>query len=91
MLCALSVSDKKWLREEEADQTRLLLFVCDNKVKGLESKLTETQHDHASMVSLTMHINVSKRDCLEAIVVNGKASEIRKLSNELTRKKSPKS
>jgi CopG family nickel-responsive transcriptional regulator len=66
---SLFVSDKKWLRDEEADQTGLLLMVYDHEVKGLQSGLTEVQHDHASIVSSTMHIHVGKRDCLENIAV----------------------
>jgi len=87
---ALFVSDKKWLREEDTDQIGLLLMVYDHEVKGLETSLTEAQHSYASVVSSTMHIHVGKRDCLEAIAVKGKASDIRKLSNELTIKKGVK-
>jgi CopG family nickel-responsive transcriptional regulator len=66
---SLFVSDKKLLRDEEADQTGLLLVVYDHEVKGLQSGLTEVQHDHASIVSSTMRIHVGKRDCLEAVAV----------------------
>jgi CopG family nickel-responsive transcriptional regulator len=86
----LFVSEKKWLKEEKIDQTGILLMVYDHEVKGLESELTEAQHDHASVVSSVMHIHIGERDCLEAIAVKGKASEIRKLSNELTTKKGVK-
>lgn len=87
---ALFISDKKWIVEEDTDQTGLLLMVYDHEVKGLETGLTETQHHHASVVSSTMHIHIGERDCLEAIAVRGKASEIRELSNELTTKKGVK-
>jgi CopG family nickel-responsive transcriptional regulator len=87
---SLFVSEKKWLREEETDQTGVLLMIYDHEVKGLESELTEAQHTHAQVVSSTMHIHIGERDCLEAIAVKGKASEIRDLSNELTTKKGVK-
>ena len=87
---SLFVSEKKWLREEDTDQTGVLLMVYDHEVKGLETELTEVQHDHAAVVSSAMHIHVGERDCLEAIAVKGKASEIRELSNELTTKKGVK-
>ena len=87
---SLFVSEKKWLREEDTDKTGVLLMVYDHEVKGLETELTEVQHDHAGVVSSAMHIHVGERDCLEAIAVKGKASEIRKLSNELTTKKGVK-
>jgi CopG family nickel-responsive transcriptional regulator len=86
----LYVSEKKWLREEKADQTGVLLMVYDHEVKGLESDLTETQHHHTRLISSTLHIHLSERDCLEAIAVKGKASEIRQLSDELTTKRGVK-
>ena len=86
----LYVSERKWLQEEESNQTGVLLMVYDHKVRGLESELTEVQHHHSSLISSTMHIHIGEQDCLEAIAVKGKASEIRKLSNELTTKKGVK-
>jgi CopG family nickel-responsive transcriptional regulator len=86
----LYVSEKKWLREEKADQTGVLLMVYDHEVKGLERELTETQHHHGQLISSTLHIHLSERDCLEAIAVKGKASEIRHLSNKLTTKRGVK-
>jgi CopG family nickel-responsive transcriptional regulator len=86
----LYVSEKKWLREEKADQIGVLLMVYDHEVKGLESELTETQHHHGRLISSTMHIHLGERDCLEAIAVKGKASEIRHLSDELTTKRGVK-
>jgi len=86
----LFVSERKWLREDESNQTGILLMVYDHEVRGLESELTEVQHHHSSLISSTMHIHISEKDCLEAIAVRGKASEIRKLSNELTTKRGVK-
>jgi CopG family nickel-responsive transcriptional regulator len=86
----LFVSEKKWLREEKATQTGILLMVYDHEVTGLEGELTEVQHEHAGVISSSMHIHVGERDCLEAIAVKGKAAEIRKLSNELATKKGVK-
>jgi len=87
---ALFVSEKRWLQDEKAQQTGVLLMIYDHEVKGLEGELTEVQHDHAKVVSSTMHIHVGERDCLEAIAVKGRANEIRRLSNELTTKKGVK-
>ena len=86
----LYVSEKKWLKKENANQTGVLIMVFDHEVKGLERDLTEAQHHHSSLISSTMHIHVGDQDCLEAIAVKGKASEIRHLSNELSTKKGVK-
>jgi CopG family nickel-responsive transcriptional regulator len=86
----LYVSERKWLKEEDTIQTGILLMVYDHEVKGLESELTETQHHHSSLISSTMHIHLGERDCLEAIAVKGKASEIHELSDELTTRRGVK-
>ena len=86
----LYVSERKWLKEEDTMQTGVLLMVYDHEVKGLESELTEAQHHHSSLISSTMHIHLGERDCLEAIAVKGKGSEIRELSDELTTRRGVK-
>jgi CopG family nickel-responsive transcriptional regulator len=87
----LFVSERKWLQEEaNTKQTGIILMVYDHDVRGLESGLTEVQHHHSDLVTSTMHIHISERDCLEAIAVKGKASEIRHVSDELATKKGVK-
>jgi CopG family nickel-responsive transcriptional regulator len=86
----LYMSEKKWLKEENTEQRGILIMVYNHDIKGLERDLTEAQHHHSSLISSTMHIHVGDRDCLEAIAVKGKSSEIQHLSNELTVKKGVK-
>lgn len=86
----LYVSERKWLKEEDTVQTGVLLMIYDHDVKGLESDLTEAQHQHSSLVSSTMHVHLGERDCLEAIAVKGKGSEIRALSDELATRRGVK-
>jgi CopG family nickel-responsive transcriptional regulator len=86
----LYVSERKWVKEENTVQTGVILMVYDHDVKGLESELTESQHQHSALISSTMHIHISERDCLEAIAVKGKGSEIRELSDELATRRGVK-
>jgi len=87
----LFVSERKWLQEEaNTTQTGVLLMVYDHDVRDLERDLTEVQHHHSSLVTSTLHIHIGDQDCLEAIAVKGKASEIRHLSDELATKRGVK-
>jgi CopG family nickel-responsive transcriptional regulator len=87
----LFVSERKWLHEDErSNQTGVVLMVYDHEVRGLEAELTEVQHHHSSLVSSTLHIHIGERDCLEAVAVKGKASEIREMSDELATRKGVK-
>jgi CopG family nickel-responsive transcriptional regulator len=87
----LFVSEREWIQEEESsNQTGILVMVYNHDARGLEADLTETQHQHKTLVTSTMHIHISEKDCLEAIAVKGKVSEIRKLSDELATKRGVK-
>ncbi len=87
----LFVSERKWLQQEEnLEQTGIILMVYDHDVRGLESGLTEIQHEHSSLVTSTLHIHIGERDCLEAIAVKGKAADLRHLGDELATKKGVK-
>jgi CopG family nickel-responsive transcriptional regulator len=87
----LFISERKVLQEDESNtKTGVLLMIYDHDVRGLETELTEEQHHHSSLISSTLHIHLGERDCLEAIAVRGKASEIRKLSDKLATKKGVK-
>ncbi|MGA2680710.1 MAG: nickel-responsive transcriptional regulator NikR [Candidatus Bathyarchaeia archaeon] len=86
----LYVSERKWIKEENTQQTGIILMVYNHDAKGLETDLTETQHEHSSIITSTLHIHISETDCLEAIAVKGKASEIRQLSDELTTRRGVK-
>ena len=87
----LFVSERKWLQEEEdTSQTGIILMVYDHDARGLENVLTDAQHHHSTLISSTLHIHISERDCLEAIAVKGKAHEIRELSDELATKRGVK-
>ena len=83
-------SEKKWLQKEKGSQAGVLTMLYDHEAKGLETALTHVQHHYARIVCSTMHIHLSKRECLEAIVVKGNRTEIHKLSDELAAKKGVK-
>ncbi|MDR2699841.1 MAG: nickel-responsive transcriptional regulator NikR [Nitrososphaerota archaeon] len=86
----LFVSERKWLKEEDTNQTGVILMVYDHEVRNLESGLTEAQHHHSNLISSTMHIHLGESDCLEVIAVKGKSSEIKHLSDELATRKGVK-
>ena len=86
----LFVSERKWVKEENTQQTGVLLMVYDHDTIGLESDLTEAQHHHTELISSTMHIHLGEHDCLEVIAVKGKGSEIRYLSDHLASRRGVK-
>jgi CopG family nickel-responsive transcriptional regulator len=87
----LFVVERKWIQQDEnIEQTGIILMIYDHDTRNLEADLTESQHHHKSLVTSTMHIHISDKDCLEAIAVKGKASEIRHLSDDLAKRRGVK-
>jgi CopG family nickel-responsive transcriptional regulator len=58
-------------------------IVYDHHMRGVSDKLTEHQHGHHDAVVSVLHVHLNPRDCLEVIVVRGKAREVRKLADHL--------
>jgi len=86
----LFVSEYKWLSEEKGTKVGLIALVYDHEVRGLETALTDVQHEHNRIICSTMHVHLNEHDCLEAISVKGEASEIKKLTEQITAKKGVK-
>lgn len=86
----LFISERKWLHQEKGIQAGVLMLLYDHEVRGVEETLTDIQHHHADIISSTMHIHLTERDCLEAIAVKGDAEKIRLLSDELSSKRGVK-
>ncbi|MBS7659652.1 nickel-responsive transcriptional regulator NikR [Candidatus Bathyarchaeota archaeon] len=86
----LFISERKWLQEESGIQAGVLMLLYDHEVRGVEDTLTDIQHNYADIISSTMHIHLTERDCLEAIAVKGEAEKIRRLSDELSSKRGVK-
>ena len=84
------VNEYKWLREQKGTKIGVLVLVYDHETRGLETVLTDTQHKYTDIISSSMHIHLSKRYCLETIALRGEAEQIRKLAEELGKKKGVK-
>ena len=60
-----------------------ITMVYDHHVRRLNDKLVDQQHDHQYLVLSTLHVHLDHHNCLEIIVVRGKAELIRKFSDAL--------
>lgn len=58
-------------------------IVYDHHQHGLSDRLTEQQHGHHEAVVSTLHVHLNRSDCLEVIVVKGKATDVQRLADRL--------
>lgn len=75
------------LIEEEIEGDEIVIGVLhllyDHHQRELSEKLTDIQHDHRELIISTTHVHLDHYNCLEVIMLRGKASIIRILSNKM--------
>lgn len=74
--------EKAWERPDSAVVGTVTL-VYDHHVRLLNEKLTEFQHSHFHHVLSTLHVHLDHDNCLEVIVVKGRAGEVKKIADAL--------
>ena len=73
---------KNWeLPENQVVGTVTLVY--DHHVRLLNEKLTDMQHDSFHNVLSTLHVHLDHDNCLEVLVVRGKAAVVKKLADAL--------
>jgi len=58
-------------------------LVYDHHVRMLNDKLLDLQHDFHQSILSTLHVHLDHDNCLEILVVKGKASAIQEIANTL--------
>lgn len=60
-----------------------ITLVFDHHKRNLQGLLTDLQHGHGKIIVATLHVHLDHDNCLEIIVVRGRASSVKKLANTL--------
>ncbi len=69
--------------KEEGEAVGSLTLLYDHDVRGVSDKLVELQHTHHANILSSMHVHLDEHNCLEVLVIKGKAGEIQSISNAL--------
>lgn len=72
-------------KEWEADKPVMgvISLVYDHHQHKLQEKVTVVQHDFHHQIVSTTHVHMDHNNCLEVIVVRGKAKEVKDLADKL--------
>lgn len=72
-------------KEWQADKMVMgvITLVYSHHQPNLQEKLTEAQHDFHNHIVSTTHVHMDHDNCMEVIIVRGKAGEVQKLSDKL--------
>ncbi len=72
-----------WEKDEQIVAGSIILFY-DHHQNNLLDELTKIQHGMHDNIMATTHFHLDHTNCLELIIVKGKAKDIQQLSNKLT-------
>lgn len=74
--------EKRW-ESPESNVVGTVTLVYDHHVRMLNEKLTDMQHDHHHLILSTLHVHLDHDNCLEVLVVKGKARQVQKIAEAL--------
>jgi CopG family transcriptional regulator, nickel-responsive regulator len=60
-----------------------ITLVYDHHKQNVQSTLTDIQHDHHEVIVSTLHVHLDHHNCMEVLVVRGRANVIQKIADEL--------
>jgi len=72
----------EWSQENE-EVAGTVTIIYNHHVRGLSDMLLELQHEHHEMIISVMHVHLEHDNCLEVMVIKGKAAEARELAGRL--------
>jgi CopG family nickel-responsive transcriptional regulator len=67
-----------------------ITLVYDHHKPHLQATLTDIQHDHHHVILSTVHVHLDHHNCLEVLLVRGKAAIVKKIADELVAAKGVK-
>lgn len=75
------IIERQW--QADKDVMGVISLVYDHHQHKLQEKVTEVQHGFHHQIVSTTHVHMDHHNCLEVIIVRGKAGEVRELADSL--------
>jgi CopG family transcriptional regulator, nickel-responsive regulator len=60
-----------------------ITLVYDHHKQHVQETLTDIQHDHHDLIISSLHVHLDHHNCLEVLIVRGKASQVKRIADEL--------
>jgi CopG family nickel-responsive transcriptional regulator len=73
---------KTW-ESPDSNVVGTVTLVYDHHVRLLNEKLTDLQHEFHRSILSTLHVHLDHDNCLEVLVVKGKAGAVQKIADSL--------
>jgi len=81
-LIRAALIEEEW-KDVQARVVAVLSIIYDHSAHRLAQEITELQHEYHHAVLCSQHVHLDRRLCLEAIVMQGTAAQLRRLSDAI--------
>ena len=81
-LIRAALVEDEWARADEKVAATVTL-VYDHHRRQIAETLAEIQHHHHDLVVSATHVHLDNENCLEVVILRGKASAVRALADDL--------
>ncbi len=76
-----NLTQEKWKNNLEVSGCVVLIY--DHHKRNLLNKAMDVQHDYQNLVLSTQHVHMDHDNCMETIILKGKAKELKELADRL--------
>jgi CopG family nickel-responsive transcriptional regulator len=70
-------------RSEDREVAGVIVIIYDHHKRGVVNRLLDIQHDYTDNIVSSQHIHLDHSNCLETIVLKGRASRLQRLADRL--------
>jgi CopG family nickel-responsive transcriptional regulator len=78
------IDENEWKTEADHSGAGAIIMVYNNHIFNQDTKFTQMQHKYIDVISSTIHMHLDGDNCLETIMVKGKANIIKNLVKDLS-------
>ncbi|MBN2401344.1 MAG: nickel-responsive transcriptional regulator NikR [Spirochaetes bacterium] len=69
--------------ETDKEVFGVITFIFDHHQPKIQEKITELQHDFNEHIVSATHVHIDHHNCLEVVIVSGRAKNIRELHEKI--------
>ncbi|MBM4240483.1 MAG: nickel-responsive transcriptional regulator NikR [Euryarchaeota archaeon] len=77
----------QWMNEMNGERVGILTVIYGHHYTDITEDLTNIQHDYRKYINAVIHVHISKKYCLDVIIVKGNVKSIRELTEKIMRLK----
>ena len=77
------IVSEEW-REDGKETVGVFSLVYDHHKNDLSQVLNNIQHNNLNLIRSSTHVHIDHHNCLEVIIMKGKSSEIKKITDLLS-------